>query len=60
MQILKELQNLSDAKYKEFSQNIVPNAKILGVKMPVLRKFAKEILLNLNEKEILKFINLKV
>ena len=56
MQILKELQNLSDAKYKEFSQNIVPNAKILGVKMPVLRKFAKEILKRFDKDEIFKFI----
>ena len=57
MQILKELQNLSDEKYKEFSQNIVPNSEILGVKMPILRKFAKKLLGDLSKKEIMEFIN---
>lgn len=59
MQVLKELQNLSDAKYKEFSQNIVPNSRILGVKMPVLRKFAKEILRHFDKNKILELIQAK-
>lgn len=60
MQILDELKNLSDKKYKEFSQNIVPNSEILGVKMPILRKFAKKLLGDLSKKEIMEFINSKV
>ena len=56
MQILVELKKLSDEKQQIFNQKIIPNAKILGIKMPLLRKFAEELLRKLNQKEILEFI----
>lgn len=41
--IRQELFNLGDEKYKKFSSNLIPNSKpIIGVRIPVLRKFAKE------------------
>lgn len=39
-----ELQKNSDFKYKKFSSSLIPNVdNILGVRLPVLRKIAKEI-----------------
>lgn len=40
---LKILENI-DKKYAKFHQKLVPNAKILGVKVPILRKIAKSFL----------------
>ena len=60
MEILERLRNLSDPKYKEFSQKILPGAQILGVKMPLLRKLASEILRSKNTDEILEFLNSRV
>ena len=43
--IKNELISLSDEKYKEFSASLIPNVNnILGVRLPLLRKKAKEIL----------------
>ena len=42
----KELFELQDLKYKEFHQKLMPTVnpdKVIGIRAPVLRKFAKEI-----------------
>lgn len=45
MAVLEKLKSLSDEKYKKFNQKIIPtNLKILGVRIPILRKIAKQIL----------------
>ena len=45
--IKEELKNLSDEKYKLFSQKLNPNIdNILGVRLPILRKIAKKIAKN--------------
>ncbi|PID59857.1 MAG: DNA alkylation repair protein [Ignavibacteriae bacterium] len=55
--ILKQLKELSEEKYKEFNKKIIPtNQKVLGVKIPELRKLAKSIAKD--EKESLKFIEI--
>ncbi len=41
----KELFELQDIKYKEFHQKLMPTVnpdKVIGIRTPVLRKFAKE------------------
>lgn len=43
-EILAKIYELSDKKYKEFHGSLCPNTKnIIGVRVPILRKFAKEI-----------------
>ena len=43
-EIKRELTERSDSKYKDFSSSLVPNSKnMLGVRLPELRKMAKEI-----------------
>lgn len=44
--ILEELINLKDEKYKEFSKKLCPDTEkeILGIRVPVLRKFAQNII----------------
>ena len=47
--IRKRLLKESDEKYKKFSSALLPTTeqeKILGVRLPVLRKFAREIYKN--------------
>jgi len=47
MDIEKRIISLKDEEYKEFTSRIVPNVdseKIVGVRVPLLRKLAKEIL----------------
>ena len=44
MDIIKELFNMQDLKYKEFHSKLmptVPSGKIIGVRVPYLRKFSK-------------------
>ncbi len=49
----------SDEKYGKFSSGLLPDTEnILGVRLPVLRKFAKEIVKNNGENEYLKESNL--
>ena len=41
----KELFQLQDVAYKEFHRNLIPNVeqeRVIGVRVPVLRKFAKQ------------------
>lgn len=43
-EIRQELMQLREEHYKEFSSSLIPGSKpLLGVRIPVLRKFAKEI-----------------
>ena len=56
--IKKELIALSDNNYKEFSEKIVSNtANILGVRMPVLKKYAKELLSEHEIEELIQNID---
>lgn len=62
MEILKKLESLKDEKYKKFNSKLCPDTKLemLGIRVPVLRKLAKEILKeNLNWKEFVKNENTK-
>ena len=45
IEIKEKLQSLSDEKYKKFHSNLCKNSKnpILGVRVPILRKYAKEL-----------------
>ncbi len=46
MNIKEELFKLQDKKYKEFHQKLVPNVeneRIIGIRTPILRKYAKSI-----------------
>jgi len=44
MNILKNLKNLSEESYKAFNNKIIPTKqKMLGVRLPILRKMAKQI-----------------
>ena len=43
-EIIEKLKQLSDEKYKKFQSQLCPNtSNILGVRVPILRNFAKEI-----------------
>lgn len=46
VEVKQKLQQLADEKYKEFHSNLCQNTKapILGVRVPILRKYAKELL----------------
>lgn len=53
--IRKKIEELADTKYKEFHIGLCPNSnEIVGVRVPVLRNFAKEIVKNENIEEYLK------
>ena len=44
-EIQEELFKLQDKKYKEFHSSLCPGiANIIGIRVPVLRKFAKQML----------------
>ncbi len=63
-QILNKLKTLSDDNYKAFNNKIIPTKQItLGVRLPILRKIAKEIVkddavtfLNLDKQNIYEMI----
>ena len=51
-EIQKRLYSLADEKYKQFSSSLLPSVKnIIGVRLPELRKIAKEISKNNNVKD---------
>ncbi len=55
--IIKKLLELQDIKYKDFNKNLCPDTKkdMIGIRIPVLRKLAKEILKeNYNWREFVK------
>lgn len=56
--IKEELIALEDRKYKEFNQKLTPDTKrpMLGIRIPILRKKAKELLKENNWKKLLKNI----
>lgn len=60
--IINKLVELQDTKYREFNKNLCPdtNKEMLGIKIPVLRKLAKEILKeNDNWKDFVKNENVQ-
>ena len=58
--IKNKLKELSDSKYKEFHSGLCPNTdNILGVRVPVLRNFAKELSKKYKTEELLKNIDNK-
>ena len=58
-QIIKqELKKLQDTKYQEFHSSLCPGVNnIIGVRVPVLRSYAKELIKQYNIKELLKNID---
>lgn len=57
----KELQNklfeMQDKKYKEFHSNLCPGTNnIIGIRVPILRNFAKEILKTEDYNKILEYV----
>lgn len=59
MDILEKLFELQDLKYKDFNQKLILNIdkdKIIGIKVPVLRKFAKDFYKN-NLEKVYSFMN---
>lgn len=58
--IQKKLFDLADEKYKEFHSGLVPGCDgIIGIRMPALRKLAKELLKETQVEELLKIIGEK-
>lgn len=57
--IKRELEKLSDEKYAQFSRKSCPDTdrKILGIRIPMLRKMAKQIVKNDYAQEVLKQLN---
>ena len=54
-EIREKLEELADAKYKEVHTGLCPNSnEIIGVRVPALRNFAKEIVKNENVEEYLE------
>ena len=54
-EIREKIEELADEKYKEFHTGLCPNSnEIIGVRVPVLRNFAKEIVKNENIEEYLQ------
>ena len=57
-EIKKQLKQLSDSKYKEFNSNLCPGTdNILGVRVPVLRNYAKELAKKYPVEKLLKNID---
>lgn len=57
--IKQQLINLADEKYREFNQKLCPDSKrkFLGIKIPVLRNFSKELLKKYNKDNSLEGLN---
>lgn len=54
-EIRKRIEEMADERYKEFHTGLCPNSnEIIGVRVPVLRNFAKEIVKNENVEEYLE------
>lgn len=43
MNVRERLENLADLQYRQFSSKLVPGSDMLGVRLPELRKIAREI-----------------
>ena len=58
IQIKEHILKLADEKYKEFHSKLCPNTdNILGVRVPILRNYAKELSKNYTTDELLKNID---
>lgn len=57
--IKQELELLSDEKYREFNKNLCPDSKrkMFGIRIPILRNFAKNLLKEYSLDEILQNID---
>lgn len=56
-EIIKKLFELQDLKYKEFHSRLCPGTdNIIGIRIPILRKYAKELIINYPLEELLKNI----
>ena len=56
--IKKQLRELSDEKYKQFHSGICPGLEnIIGIRVPVLRNYAKELIKHYSLKELLENID---
>ena len=57
--IKEELLKLEDIKYKEFNKNLCPDSKrkMIGIRIPILREFAKQILKEYSLDDIIKNID---
>lgn len=57
LEIEKELLNMQDKKYKEFQKGICPGAEeIIGIRIPMLRNYAKELLKKYDFKQLMESI----
>ena len=55
MNIKQRILSKAEKDYKKFSQSLIPNIdNVLGVRLPVLRKIAKEIYKSENWQDFLK------
>lgn len=58
LNIEKELFKFQDKKYREFQKGLCPGASnIIGIRVPILRSYAKELLKKYNLKELMENIN---
>ena len=56
--ILKQLFELQDKKYQEFQKKLCPGTEsIVGIRVPVLRNYAKELLKKYDFKELMECVN---
>ena len=57
LEIEKELLNMQDEKYKEFQKGICPGVEeIIGIRIPILRNYAKELLKKYDFKQLMESI----
>lgn len=55
--VINKLFELQDLKYKDFQSNLCPNIKnIIGVRIPILRKYAKELIVKYSLADLLNNI----
>ena len=56
-EIIKDLQELADEKYKNFHKSLCPGTEnILGIRVPILRNYAKKICKENDYKELLDIL----
>ncbi len=57
LEIEKELLNMQDKKYKEFQKGLCPGIEnIIGIRIPILRNYAKELLKRYDFKQLIENI----
>lgn len=56
-EVINELFDLQDLKYREFHSNLCPGTNnIIGIRLPILRKYAKELINMYQLEELLENI----